>query len=69
MAAKRKYKYNPKTLSFEASKARLAFVFDTDTRCSSCEYYGSLGYYMLYTEAFKLKTPRTIRLEREYKVA
>jgi murein DD-endopeptidase MepM/ murein hydrolase activator NlpD len=69
MAAKRKYKYNPKTLSFELQKPGWRLYLIRILVVLPVSIMVALGYYMLYTEAFKLKTPRTIRLEREYKVA
>ena len=69
MAGKRKYKYNPKTLSYELQKNSLRFYLIRVFVLLPISLVVALGYYLVYTEGFKLKTPRLVKLEREYENA
>ncbi len=69
MAGKRKYKYNPETLSYELQRASLRFYLVRALIILPISLLVALGYYMVYTEGLKLKTPRTVRLEREFENA
>ena len=69
MAGKRRYKYNPGTLSYELQKPSLRLSLLRVLIVLPISIVVAIGYYMLYTEGLKLKTPKTLRLEREYKEA
>jgi murein DD-endopeptidase MepM/ murein hydrolase activator NlpD len=66
MAGRGKYKFNPETLSYELQKPTLRYYLIRALIILPISLMAALGYYMLYTEGLKLKTPRTVRLEREY---
>lgn len=66
MAGKRKYKYNPETLSYELQRTSLRYYLVRALVILPISLLVALGYYMVYTEGLKLKTPRTVRLEREF---
>ncbi|HHV03174.1 MAG: M23 family metallopeptidase [Bacteroidales bacterium] len=66
MEGRKKYKYNPETLSYELQRPTLRFYLLRILIILPVSLIVALGYYMLYTEGLKLKTPRTARLEREY---
>lgn len=66
---KEKYKYNPKTLSYELQKNSLRFYLIRVFVLLPISLVVALGYYLVYTEGFKLKTPRLVKLEREYENA
>ncbi|HQB23151.1 MAG TPA: M23 family metallopeptidase [Bacteroidales bacterium] len=69
MAGKKRYKYNPGTLSYELQKPSLRLSLLRVLIVLPISIVVAIGYYMLYTEGLKLKTPKTLRLEREYKEA
>ncbi|MFA5301237.1 MAG: M23 family metallopeptidase [Bacteroidales bacterium] len=69
MAGRRKYKYNPETLSYELQRPSLRYYLVRTLIILPVSMVIAFGYYVFYTEGLKLKTPRTVRLEREYNTA
>lgn len=69
MAQSRKYKFNPKTLVYEQQKPSFRAFFLKGLIFLPISLILALGYYLLYTEGLNLKTPRMVRLEREYETA
>ncbi len=69
MALNRKYKFNPDTLVYEMQKPSFKSVLLKGLLILPVSLILAAGYYLLYTEGFHFKTPRTARLEREYETA
>lgn len=66
MAGRKRYKYNPETLSYELQRHTLRYYLLRVLIVLPVSLIVAFGYYVIYTEGLKLKTPRTVQLEREY---
>ncbi len=66
MAGRRKYKYNPETLFYEMQRPSLRYYLIRALIIPG-KYGYCFGVLRILARRPKLKTPRTVRLEREYK--
>lgn len=66
MFRKKRYEFNIETLAYEVHKTPLKEVFSKGFVLFMLSIAAFIGYYLIYTQYFKLETPKTVLLKQQY---
>ena len=65
MFRKKRYRYNHDTLAYELHRTPLKVLFSRGFMLFLCTLGTAIGYFWIYTNYFKLDTPKMLELKRE----